>query len=153
MVNGFSFWRSDNSLQGVQNQIFSCFLLLTLFSNVVQLIMPQYIENRDLYEVRERPSKIYSWPAFVLSNTIAELPWQTILGVLLFVVWYYPIGMNRSMSAEDVDERSALVFLFIWSFMVFTSTFSHLVVTTLPSAALGVNIASLLYSLSLIFCG
>lgn len=140
-------------MQGVQNQIFSCFLLLTLFSNVVQLIMPQYIGNRELYEARERPSKIYSWQAFVLSNTITELPWQTLLAVILFIVWYYPIGMSRAMPAEEVNERSLLVFLFIWSFMIFTSTFSQLVITALPSAALGVNIASLLYSLSLIFCG
>ncbi|KAF4626684.1 hypothetical protein G7Y89_g11471 [Cudoniella acicularis] len=153
LLNGFSFWHSENNLQGVQNQIFSFFLLLTLFSNLVQLIMPQYIENRDLYEVRERPSKMYSWPAFVLSNTLAELPWQTILAVFLYVVWYYPIGMSKNMTPDDVNERSALVFLFIWSFMIFTSTFSQFVVTPLPTAALGVNIASLLYSLSLIFCG
>jgi len=153
MVNGFSFWHSANSLQGIQNQIFSCFLLLTLFNNVVQLIMPQYIGNREMYEVRERPSKTYSWPAFVLSNTLAEIPSQTILTVFLFVVWYYPIGMGRFESTEDAQSRSGLVFLFIWSFMVFTSTFSQLVVTPLPSAALGVNIASLLYSLSLIFSG
>ncbi|KAF4637494.1 hypothetical protein G7Y89_g601 [Cudoniella acicularis] len=152
-LNGVSFWHSQNNIQGVQNQIFSAFLIMTLYGSIVQLIIPQYFENRELYEIRERPSKLYSWPAFILSNFIAEIPWQTIMAVLIFIAWYFPIGFSLHMTQEDVNSRSALVFLFIWSFMMWSLTFSQMVVTALPSAALGVNIASLLHSLSLIFCG
>ena len=153
IFNGFSFFHSQNNIQGAQNQLFSIFLLLTLFSNLVQLIIPQYIGNRVLYEARERPCRIYSWPVFVLSNAIAELPWQTMMAVILFLTWYWPLGSYLNAPADELSERSGLSFLFIWSFMVFTSTFSQLVITALPDAPLGVNIASLLYSLSLIFCG
>jgi len=127
---------------------------MTLYSNLVQLIMPQFIENRALYEIRESPSRTYSWRVFILSNVIAEIPWQTLMAVILLATWYFPLGMylNASTVAE-LSERAGLTFLFLWSFMLFSSTFSHMVVAALPDAALGVNIASLLWSLSLIFCG
>lgn len=32
---GFSFWKSDHSLQGFQNTLFSLFLLCTIFSTMV----------------------------------------------------------------------------------------------------------------------
>lgn len=88
---GFSFWASPNSLQGLQNQLFSIFMLFNIFSSLVQQIMPLFVTQRSLYEVRERPSKTYSWPAFMLSNIIAELPWQTLLAVIIYFGWYYPV--------------------------------------------------------------
>ncbi|KAG4437711.1 hypothetical protein IFR05_006794 [Cadophora sp. M221] len=154
IVNGFSFYHSENSLQGVQNQIFSTFILLTLHSNIVQITMPQFLSNRDLYEIRERPSRTYSWMVFVLSNIIAELPWQIVLATIQFVGWYYPVGMYRNAEATgSLAERSGLMFLSNLSFFSFSSTFSQMLGTIMPDVSTGVNISSLLYSLSLIFCG
>jgi hypothetical protein len=63
---GFSFWMAGTSLQGVQNQLFAIFMLLTVFGNLVQQIMPNFVTQRALYEVRERPAKTYSWQSFML---------------------------------------------------------------------------------------
>lgn len=116
--------------------------------------MPQFLKNRALYELHERPSRTYSWAVFVTSNIIAELPWQTVLAVLQFVTWYYPLGMYQNSSVTDqLVQRGGLIFLIIWSYMTFSSTFSQMVVTIMPDAATGINISALLYSLSLIFCG
>ncbi|ERF69401.1 hypothetical protein EPUS_05946 [Endocarpon pusillum Z07020] len=154
LVNGFSFYMSANSMQGVQNQVFSVFLVFTLHSSLVQLIMPRFLENRTLYELSERPSRTYSWAVFVMSNIISELPWQTLLAVIQFTTWYYPLGMYRNaLAAHHLNERGGLMFLLIWSYMLFSSTFSQMVVTIMPDAATGINISALLYSLSLIFCG
>ena len=116
--------------------------------------MPHFLQSRELYEIRERPSKTYSWTVFILSNVIAEIPWQTLLAVVQFVTWYYPVGMYRNAVATDqLNERGALMFLIIWSFLVFSSTFSQMLGTIMPDAATGVNISALFWSLSLIFCG
>lgn len=145
---------SENSLQGIQNQIFSVFLIFTLHTSLVQLIMPQFLENRALYELHERPSRTYSWPVFIMSNVISELPWQAVIALLQFVTWYYPVGMYRNALVTDqLSERGWLTFLIIWSYLTFSSTFSQMVVTIMPDAATGVNISALFYSLSLIFCG
>lgn len=130
------------------------FLLFTLHSSLVQLIMPQFLENRTLYELNERPSRTYSWAVFVISNIIAELPWQTVLAVVQFVTWYYPLGLYRNALVTDqLVQRGGLMFLIIWSYMIFSSTFSQMMVTIMPDAATGINVSAMLYSLSLIFCG
>ncbi|KAF1959984.1 P-loop containing nucleoside triphosphate hydrolase protein [Byssothecium circinans] len=141
LVIGFSFWFSPNTLQGIQNEIFAIFLLMTIFTNLDQQIIPQFTNYRSTKSGRG-------------PNFIVEIAWQTLMSVILFVCWYYPIGMQRNgESTCDIGERSGVIFLFIWSFMQFTLSLSYLVVAGMKSAATAVNIAQLLYSLSLIFCG
>src|ERR1700712_1561288 len=87
---GFSFFKATNSIQGLTNQMFSIFMLMTIFMQMAQQIMPHFVIQRSLYEARERPSKAYSWKAFMLSNIVVELPWNTLMAVLMFICWYYP---------------------------------------------------------------
>ncbi|KAL8695772.1 MAG: hypothetical protein Q9224_003171 [Gallowayella concinna] len=151
---GFSFWDSPLSIQGLQNQLFSIFMLLTIFGNLMQQIMPHFVTQRDLYEVRERPSKTYDWKVFMLSNIIVELPWNTLMAVLIHFCWYYPIGMYRNAIPDNqVHERGGLMFLLILTFMLFTSTFTNMVIAGMASSETAGNVGQLLFSLSLIFCG
>ncbi|MCJ1437052.1 hypothetical protein MMC27_006437 [Xylographa pallens] len=151
---GFSFFRAENSQQGVQNQLFAIFMLMTIFGQLTQQIMPHFVTQRSLYEVRERPSKAYSWKAFMLSNIIVELPWNSLSALLIFVCWYYPIGLYRNaVPTNAVHERGGLMFLFILEFLLFTSTFTNMVIAGVDTAEAGGNIANLIFSLSLVFCG
>lgn len=43
---GFSFYNAPLSLQGLQNQMFSIFLLFTIFGQLVQQIMPHFVTQR-----------------------------------------------------------------------------------------------------------
>lgn len=36
-------------------------MLLVLFLNINEQVMPMFLTQRALYEARERPSKIYRW--------------------------------------------------------------------------------------------
>ncbi|KAJ5376094.1 CDR ABC transporter [Penicillium cosmopolitanum] len=150
---GFLFFHASNSIQGLQNQMFSVFMLMTIFGNLVQQIMPNFVTQRSLYEVRERPSKAYSWKAFMAANIIVELPWNTLMAALIFFCWYYPIGLYNNAPEGTLHERGALMFLFIWTFLLFTSTFAHMVIAGIELAETGGNIATMLFSLCLIFCG
>ncbi|KAJ7207127.1 ABC-2 type transporter-domain-containing protein [Mycena pura] len=151
---GFTFYKAKNNLQGLQNQLFSIFMLLLLFSNLGQQIMPLFVEQRTLYEARERPSKAYSWPAFLLAQILVELPWQILAAVISFVSWYYPIGLYRNaIAANQVHERGGLMFLFILQFMIFASTFSQMIVAGSESAEAAGNNGNLMFSLTLLFCG
>lgn len=71
---GFSFYKPVNTQTGLQNALFSIFMMVTTFSTLVQQIMPRFVLQRSLYEVRERPSKAYSWAAFLVANVIVEIP-------------------------------------------------------------------------------
>ncbi|KAJ6571794.1 putative ABC transporter [Mycena capillaripes] len=151
---GFTFYKAHNDQQGLQNQVFSIFMLLILFGNLAQQMMPLFVEQRSLYEARERPSKAYSWMAFMLSQILVELPWQMCAALICFVSWYYPIGMYRNaIAAGQVKERGALMFLFISQFMLFASTFAQMLVAGSETAEAAGNIGNLLFSLTLLFCG
>jgi ATP-binding cassette subfamily G (WHITE) protein 2 (PDR) len=116
--------------------------------------MPHFITQRDLYEVRERPSKTYGWKVFMLSQIIVELPWNTLMAALMYVCWYYPIGLYRNAEPTDaVAERGALMFLLFLAFMLFTCTFTNLVIAGCDSAETGGNLANLLFMMCLMFCG
>lgn len=154
LLIGLSFLNSKNSLQGLQNQMFSVFLFMTIFGTIVQQIMPHFVIQRSLYEARERPSKAYSWKAFILSSIIVELPWQTMMCVISFFLWYYPIGMFRNAEATgSTTERGGLMFLLLWSFYMFTSTFTHMMIAGIETAEAGSNLANLLFMLIFMFCG
>ena len=151
---GFSFWDSAISLQGLQNQLFSIFLLMTIFGQLTQQILPHFVTQRALYESRERPSKTYSWQVFMLSNIVVELPWNTLMSIIIYFCFYYPIGMYRNAIPDgQVHERGALMWLLIWTFLLFTSTFTDMIIAGIDNAETAGNIGNLLFSLTLIFCG
>jgi ATP-binding cassette subfamily G (WHITE) protein 2 (PDR) len=151
---GFVFFKAPNTVQGLQNQMFAIFNLLTVFGQLVQQTMPHFVIQRSLYEVRERPSKVYGWPVFMLSQIIVELPWNTLMGALMFFCWYYPVGLyHNAEDAGQVTERGALMFLLLVAFLLFTSTFTDFIIAGFETAEAGGNIANLLFTLCLIFCG
>lgn len=151
---GFSFYQSSNSLQGLQNTTFSLFTLFSMFGQLAQQIMPHFVVQRSLYESRERPSKAYSWKAFILSNVIVEMPWNLFLSVFMYCSWYYALGLEQNAVPSDaVTERGALMFLFMFAYLVFTSTFSTFIIAGIEQATEGASLANLMFSLSLMFCG
>ncbi|RKK74746.1 ABC transporter CDR4 [Fusarium oxysporum] len=60
LLIGFSFFQPGQSILGVQNTIFSILMVCAMFSSLVQQIMPKFVVQRTLYEVRERHSNMYS---------------------------------------------------------------------------------------------
>ncbi|KAL5338916.1 ABC-2 type transporter-domain-containing protein [Aspergillus crustosus] len=150
---GFTFWREPTSLQGMQNQMFAIFMLLIIFPNLVQQMMPYFVTQRALYEVRERPSKAYSWKAFMMASICVELPWNVLMAVPAYFSWYYPIGLYRNAGPGETVERGGTMFLLILIFMLFTSTFSSMIIAGIEHPDTGSNIAQLLFSLCLIFNG
>ncbi|KIN00043.1 hypothetical protein OIDMADRAFT_126522 [Oidiodendron maius Zn] len=151
---GLSFLNSSVSIQGLQNQMFSIFMLMIIFAFLAYQAMPNFIAQRDLYEARERPSKTYSWKAFMLSNIIVELPWNAFASLLIFFPLYYSIGMYRNaIPTNAVTERGSLMYLLVLSFMLFASTFTSMVIAGVGSAEIGAIIALILFALCLVFCG
>jgi ABC-type multidrug transport system permease subunit len=65
---GFTF-EAKNTIQGLQNQLYAIFMYMVLFQSLSDQIMPMFLPQRDLYEVRERPSKIYRWNSKSLSSS------------------------------------------------------------------------------------
>ena len=151
---GFSFYKAPNTRQGLQSQMFSIFELMTLIPLLAQQIMPLFVAQRDLFEVRERPGKTYSWIPFLMSNVVAEIAWGVLSAILVYVCWYYPVGLWRNAEPTDtVHERGFLMLLLLLTFMLFASTFAHMVIAGISSGDTAGNISNLLFIVNLIFCG
>lgn len=143
---GLVFLDAPLSIQGLQNQMFAIFNILTIFGQLVQQQMPHFVTQRSLYEVRERPSKTYSWQVFMLSQVIVEIPWNTLMSVLMFVCVYYPVGFDKNAAVEGQEvERGALMWLLFWQFLIFTCTFAHACIAITDTAEAGGNLANVLF--------
>jgi ATP-binding cassette subfamily G (WHITE) protein 2 (PDR) len=99
-----------------------------------------------------KASKFYV--GIILSNVIVEIPWNTLMALLVLVGWYYPMGLRQNaLEADWIAERGALMFLFILAFLIFSSTFTHMVIGGVDTAEAAGSITNLLFSLALILCG
>ncbi|EFQ96657.1 opaque-specific ABC transporter CDR3 [Nannizzia gypsea CBS 118893] len=149
---GFSF-SADNTIQGMTNQLWAIFMLFIPFININEQIMPMVLPQRALFEARERPSKIYRWTTFILSNIIVELFWNTLMAVLMYVCWYYPIGFTKNTMEGDQAIRGFLVFLLLWTYMLFTSTIAHFAITWIDMPDTAGILTSFMWLLCIFFCG
>lgn len=103
--------------------------------------------QRSLYEVRERPSKAYSWTAFIIANILVEVPYQIITGLLIYACFYYPVvGVQSS-------DRQGLVLLFVLQLFLFASTFAQMTVVAMPDAHTASSVVTILTIMSILFSG
>ncbi|SGZ48672.1 CIC11C00000003493 [Sungouiella intermedia] len=154
IFNGFAFFNEDNSLQGLQNQMFSVFMFLVVFVTLSHQYLPHFVAQRSLYEVRELPSKTFSWLTFIAAQITGEIPWNICLGTVSYFVWYYPIGMyHNAQDTNTVASRGATMWFTIVIFFVYSSTLSQLCISFLELAENAANLAILLFAICLNFCG
>jgi len=55
-----------------------------------------FIRLRDVYEIRESQSRMYSWTALLTSQLLVEIPWNIFGSLLLFFTWYWTVGFESS---------------------------------------------------------
>ncbi|KAF4463341.1 ATPase [Fusarium albosuccineum] len=151
---GLSFLNGKNTERGLQNQMFGILVFLTIFTQIVQQMLPDFVAQRTMYEARERPSKTYSWKSFMGSAILVEAAWNSLMAVLSFVGWYFPTGLYRNAYPTDaVDSRGVTVFLHVWMFFMFTSTFAHMIIAGLESAEVAGGLVTLIMIMIFSFCG
>jgi ATP-binding cassette, subfamily G (WHITE), member 2, PDR len=144
---GFTFYKTDNSVQGIQNTLFAIFMQAVVYPPLVFQIIPKFAANRELYEVSERASKMYAWPAFLIAQSIAEMPYQILMGCIVFVVWNYTVlGIQSS-------EQQGLLLLFMVQFFVWAGTIAHMVISAIPLPEVAGTVSVVLFALSLLFSG
>jgi ABC-type multidrug transport system permease subunit len=76
------------------------------------------------------------------------------MAVLSFVCWYFPTGLYRNGYQTDAtDSRNATVFLFVWMFFMFTSTFAHMIIAGFETAEVAGGLVTLIMIMMFSFCG
>ncbi|KAK5675209.1 Multidrug resistance protein [Elasticomyces elasticus] len=151
---GFSFFMEGTSIQGLQNQMFGVFTFLFIIIILTTQVLPVFVEQRKMYESRERQSRTYSWQAFIVSNIAVELAWNTVMAVFSFFVWYYPIGLYRNAQhTNTVHSRGLLTFLVLEASFLFASSFGQMLIAGIEAEQIAASIATLLGVMMYAFCG
>ncbi|KAI9823558.1 MAG: hypothetical protein M1819_001165 [Sarea resinae] len=113
IFNGFTFWQLGHSIQDMQDRMFTAFLIVLIPPTIVNAVVPKFYDNRELWELRELPSRIYGWVAFCTANIVTEIPAAIIGAVIYWVLWYWPTGLpSDSSTAGYVFLMTMLYFLF-----------------------------------------
>ncbi|BFZ62298.1 Multidrug resistance protein [Saitoella coloradoensis] len=148
---GFTFYKLDVSLAALQNRLFAIFMAVVLSTSLINQIQPRFIDMRTLYEVRERPSKMYNWVAFTFAAIIVEIPYNMLAGTLFYACWYLPIGFFRNGTGGA--DRNAYMWLMLMVFEMFFTSFGQAIAAASPNAQTAAIIQTLFFSFVLIFNG
>lgn len=77
-----------------------------------------------------------------------------LMGTLVFLTWYYPIGLNRNAQwTSTTAQRGGLTWLYIQVFMLFMSTFAQACIAMFDDPEVAAEVANLLIMMCLFFCG
>lgn len=145
----FTFYKENSSIQGLQNKVFSVFLILLLCLTLIFLLQPRLIALRNIYDVREKHSHMYHWSVFLISNILVELPFNFVIATLCFVSWFFPVGWWR-----DIPNGSSVFMWFVFLlYQAYHTTFSQAISIASPNPETAAMITILFYTFILAFSG
>ncbi|KAF3059990.1 ABC transporter G family member 21 [Daldinia childiae] len=132
---GLIFLDAPLTIQGLQNQTFAIFELASIFGQLVDQQLPNFVTQRSLYEVRERPAKTYSWIVFMLSQIVVEIPWSALASIFMWAFIYFPVGFYKNAEAAgQSNERGGIMWLLFLEFVLFVSSFAHMCISVVSTA-------------------
>ncbi|EMD67087.1 hypothetical protein COCSADRAFT_83327 [Bipolaris sorokiniana ND90Pr] len=115
LFNGFTFWMIGNSVADLQLALFANFNFIFVAPGVFAQLQPLFIERRDIYDAREKKSKIYSWVAFVTGVIVSEFAYLVLCAVLYFVCFYYTVGFPSASKDAGAVFFIMLIYEFIYT--------------------------------------
>jgi ATP-binding cassette subfamily G (WHITE) protein 2 (SNQ2) len=68
-----------------QEVLFALFNFIFVAPGVIAQLQPLFIDRRDIYETREKKSKMYHWGPFVTGLIVSEVPYLVVCAILYFL--------------------------------------------------------------------
>jgi ATP-binding cassette subfamily G (WHITE) protein 2 (SNQ2) len=147
LFNGFTFWMIGDTVGDLQLRLFSIFNFIFVAPGVINQLQPLFIDRRDIYETRERKSKMYSWWSFTTALIVSEIPYLCICAVLYFACWYYTAGFPT-----DSNKAGASFFVMLMYEFVYTGI-GQFVAAYAPNAVFASLVNPLIIGVLVSFCG
>jgi ATP-binding cassette subfamily G (WHITE) protein 2 (SNQ2) len=143
---GFTFFKAKDSIQGTQNKIFAVFMSLVMGPPLANQIQGVFFNTRRVYEIRERPSRMYSWTALITAQILGELPLNIAGSSIYFLIWYWLVGFSSS--------RAAYTYLMIGVMLpIYLTTFSLWVAAMSPNPAIAAQLFGFFFGFIVTFNG
>ncbi|TFK38228.1 pleiotropic drug resistance ABC transporter [Crucibulum laeve] len=143
---GFTFFKADNSQQGIQNKLFAIYMGTILAAPLCNQLQVPFLKTREIYEIRERPSRMYSWTALITSQIVAEIPWNIFGSSMFFICWFWTVGFENSRAGYTY-----LVFGVI--FPLYYTSIGQATAAMVPNAETAAILFAFLFSFVLTFNG
>ncbi|WQF82776.1 Putative ABC transporter-like, ATP-binding domain, AAA+ ATPase domain, CDR ABC transporter [Colletotrichum destructivum] len=147
LFNGFSFWMIGDSVGDITLRLFTIFNFIFVAPGVLAQLQPLFIDRRDIFETREKKSKMYSWIAFVSGSVVSEVPYLIICAVLYFVCWYYTVGFPN-----DSARAGGTFFVMLMYEFVYTGI-GQFIAAYAPNAVFASLVNPLIIGVLVSFCG
>ncbi|KAI4704169.1 hypothetical protein J4E90_005376 [Alternaria incomplexa] len=147
LLIGFSFWKIGNTVADQQLILFSLFNYIFVAPGVIAQLQPLFIDRRDIYETREKKSKMYSWIAFVTGLVVSEIPYLIICAILYYVCFYYTAGLP-----SDSNKAGAVFFVMLIYQFIYTGI-GQFVAAYAPNAVFASLVNPLIIGVLVSFCG
>jgi ABC-type multidrug transport system ATPase subunit len=96
LLNGFTFWMIGDALTDLQQNLFTVFNFIFVAPGVISQLQPLFLDRRDIFEARERKSKMYHWAPFVTGLIVSEFPYLLVCALLYYICWYFTCGLPTS---------------------------------------------------------
>ncbi|RDW64630.1 hypothetical protein BP6252_10281 [Coleophoma cylindrospora] len=115
LFSGFTFWMLSDTATDLQLRLLAVFNFLFVAVGVINQLQPLFLHYRDIFEAREKKSKMYSWIAFVTAQLVAEVPYLIVCGTLYFVCWYFPAGLPVKASTSGQIYLVMILYEFLYT--------------------------------------
>jgi ABC-type multidrug transport system ATPase subunit/ABC-type multidrug transport system permease subunit len=147
LFNGFTFWMIGNAVSKQQEVLFAIFNFIFVAPGVIAQLQPLFLERRDIYETREKKSKMYHWFPFTTGLIVSEVPYLIVCAVLYFLPFYYTVGFPSAS-----DKAGAVFFVMLVYEFIYTGI-GQFVAAPAPNAVFASLINPLLIGTLVSFCG
>ncbi|KAL6229440.1 hypothetical protein BDW75DRAFT_245735 [Aspergillus navahoensis] len=147
LLNGFSFWHIGHDVQDLQLKMFTIFNFTFVAPGVINQLQPLFIQRRNIYDAREKKSRMYSWKAFVTGLIVSEFPYLCLCAVLYFVCWYYQTKLPHASK-----EVGAIFFIMLIYEFIYTGI-GQFVAAYAPNATFAALVNPLIVNCLVLFCG
>ena len=118
LLIGLIFLQVGQSVADLQYRIFACFLVLMIVPEFISACAMMFIDNRNIWQGREYPSRVYGWVAFSSSQIIAEIPWAFAGSVIYYVIFYFLVGL-------PLRSPAGYTFLMMMMFHLFSTSWGQ----------------------------
>ncbi|KAL4897880.1 ABC-2 type transporter-domain-containing protein [Aspergillus ambiguus] len=147
LLNGFSFWRVGPSVSALNLKMFTIFNFVFVAPGVINQLQPLFIQRRDIYDAREKKSKMYSWVSFVIGLIVSEFPYLCVCAVLYFLCWYYCVKLPYNSNKAGATFFIMLIYEFIYTGI------GQFVAAYAPNPTFAALVNPLIISTLVLFCG
>lgn len=101
LLDGSNFFLIGDSLTDLQQNLFTVFNFIFIAPSIISQLQPLFIDRRDIYEAREKKSKMSYWAPFVSGLIVSEFPYLLVCALLHYVCWYFTAGLPSGPGSGD----------------------------------------------------